>query len=93
MRPPDHPELSPDHHAETTVVDALLFDKLLRVASAAYVFRHQYTTFFQRQAELVQQGYALEEIVRISQDAFGALQRAEERLFAAVDELNALTPP
>ncbi len=92
MRPPDRSELSPDHHAETTVVDATLFDKLLRVASAAYVFRHQYATYFRRQTELAEQRYALEELVRMNQEAFNALQRAEERLFAAVDDLNALTP-
>ncbi len=56
-RPPDWAGLSRQGEANTTVVETALFDKLLLVASAAYVFRHQYAAYFRRQAELAEQGY------------------------------------
>lgn len=93
MRPLDPAPPGGHGGAETTVVDTALFTKLLSVASAASVFRQQYSAYYQRQTELVEQGHTLEELMAMNQTAFNALQRAEERLMAAVDALEDMTTP
>jgi hypothetical protein len=93
MLPPDQSDLRGAGGVETTVVDTVLFAKLLTVVSAAAVFRQQYAVYYQRQAALAAQGHTLEQLMAMNQELFDALQQAEERLMAAVDALEDLTTP
>lgn len=73
-----------------TMVDQRVFLNLLLVASAAFVYRQQMEEYLARQAALVEQGITVEEMVTINWQLFEAVARAEQRLFAAIDDLEDL---
>lgn len=60
------------------------------VAIAATHYRHLMARYSARQAELVAAGVALEDLVTQTWEEFGAVSDAEQRLFTAVDALDAV---
>ncbi len=71
-------------------VDQRLFLRLLALASAAAIYRQRTELYVAQQAEYVEQGRTIEEMVVGSWDSFEDVARAESRLFATIDDLDAL---
>jgi hypothetical protein len=76
--------------AGTIEIDAELFAKLLVVASSAVVYRRLMADYLAEQVRLVEQGKTVQELVAENWPLFEEVTRAETRLFAALDDLDAI---
>lgn len=71
-------------------IEQELLRRLLLVASAAFVYREHLQAYLAKQADFVEQGRSVDELIAASWDLFEEVARAEQRLFAALDELDQL---
>jgi hypothetical protein len=74
--------------ADIALVEQELLRRLLLVASAAFVYRERLGVYLARQAELVEGGKTVDELIADGWELFEEVARAEQRLFAALDELD-----
>lgn len=68
-------------------IDETVLMRLLVVASAAFIYRQRTEAYMLRQAELIERGVTVEEMVTANWQFFEEVARAEERLFEAIDDL------
>lgn len=72
-------------------VDQELLRRLLLVASVALVYRERLQAYLAQQAAFVEQGKTVDELIAATWELFEEVARAEQHLFAALDELEPLS--
>jgi hypothetical protein len=72
------------------MVEPELLRRLLLVASAAFVYRERLQAYLAIQADFVEQGRTVDELIAASWDRFEEVARAEHQLFGDLDVLDQL---
>lgn len=75
---------------DSALIDRELLQRLLLVANAALVYRDRLQAYLAKQAEYVEEGRTLDDLVAVSWEQFEGVAWSERHLFAALDDLERL---